>query len=410
MKNEILKQLIERLKHSHLNFSKINKIDLSQEAEVVLRTILKRNKDIHLSPLEEKEIIDEAVAYFFGLGPIESLLKDPTISEILINGPRQVYVERSGNLELTDISFWDEKHLSYFIEKMLAPSGRRLSESEPYIDARLEDGSRVNVVIKPVSSSGPIVTIRKFMYQIFDLDELIKLGTLNKLVADFLKACVISRLNMLITGGASTGKTTLLNALASFIPERERIIVIEDVRELRISKNHVIYLETRPPNIEGKGEIKIRDLFKNALHMRPDRIIIGEVKSDEVWDMIQAMNTGHEGSMTTLHANSPLDALDRLETLFIMGSPPNFSSEVAKRQIIRGIDLVIHLGRFIDGSRKIIQISEILKAKEYVLQDIFVFDEKEDNGKLKFTGKVPTFYPRLKKEANFFYEGFEQEE
>jgi pilus assembly protein CpaF len=406
MKDKILKQLIEKLRQYHLDFSKMNKEDFSQEAQAVLKTILKKNKDLSITTIDEKEIIEEALAHFFGFGPIEKLLKDPTISEILINGPKQVYIERMGNLELTDITFWDESHLMYFIEKMLLPSGRRVSETEPYIDARLDDGSRVNVVVKPISWAGPIVTIRKFMHQIFTLDELIKAKTLNKLTADFLKACVISRLNILITGGASTGKTTLLNSLASFIPERERIIVIEDVRELHIAKDHIVYLETRPPNIEGKGEIKIKDLFKNALHMRPDRIIIGEVKSEEVWDMIQAMNTGHEGSMATLHANSTLDALDRLETLFIMGTHPNFSPELAKRQIIRAIDLIIQMNRFTDGSRKIIQISEILKTKDYNLQDIFVFDDKDNE--LKFTGIVPTFYPRLKKEANFFCEEFEK--
>jgi len=406
MKDKILKQLIEKLRQYHLDFSKMNKEDFSQEAQAVLKTILKKNKDLSITTIDEKEIIEEALAHFFGFGPIEKLLKDPTISEILINGPKQVYIERMGNLELTDITFWDESHLMYFIEKMLLPSGRRVSETEPYIDARLDDGSRVNVVVKPISWAGPIVTIRKFMHQIFTLDELIKAKTLNKLTADFLKACAISRLNILITGGASTGKTTLLNSLASFIPERERIIVIEDVRELHIAKDHIVYLETRPPNIEGKGEIKIKDLFKNALHMRPDRIIIGEVKSEEVWDMIQAMNTGHEGSMATLHANSTLDALDRLETLFITGSHPNFSPELAKRQIIRAIDLIIQMNRLIDGSRKVIQISEVLKTKEYNLQDIFVFDDKDNE--LKFTGIVPTFYPRLKKEANFFCGEFEK--
>jgi len=406
MKDKILKQLIEKLRQYHLDFSKMNKEDFSQEAQAVLKTILKKNKDLSITTTEEKEIIEEVLAHFFGFGPIEKLLKDPTISEILINGPKQVYIERMGNLELTDITFWDESHLMYFIEKMLLHSGRRVSETEPYIDARLDDGSRVNVVVKPISWASPIVTIRKFMHQIFTLDELIKAKTLNKLTADFLKACVISRFNILITGGASTGKTTLLNSLASFIPERERIIVIEDVRELHIAKDHIVYLETRPPNIEGKGEIKIKDLFKNALHMRPDRIIIGEVKSEEVWDMIQAMNTGHEGSMATLHANSTLDALDRLETLFIMGTHPNFSPELAKRQIIRAIDLIIQMNRFIDGSRKVIQISEVLKTKEYNLQDIFVFDDKDNE--LKFTGIVPTFYHRLKKEANFFCEEFEK--
>jgi len=400
--NEILKQLVEELRNSRFDFSKVNASVISQRAKIALKTI-ERNNNISLSPQQQEEIVEDVISYFFGLGPLDRLLKDPEISEILINGPKQVYIEKRGGLELTDISFWDEEHILYFIEKMLAPTGRRLSEFEPYIDARLNDGSRLNVVRKPITSSGPVVTIRKFMHHKFSVEEFIKLGTADKSVMDFLKACVLARLNILIIGGASAGKTTLLNILASFVPEEERIIVIEDVRELNILKNHVVYLEARPPNIEGKGEITIRNLVKNALHMRPDRIIIGEVRSNEVWDMIQAMNTGHEGSMTTLHANSPLDALDRLEALFIMGSPSNFSSEISKRQIIRSIDLIIQTSRFNDGSRRIVQISEVLKGKEYVIQDIFIFDKEKEN-KLEFTGKIPSFLPRLQKKTDFSFD------
>ena len=399
----ILKQLIERSKEFPIDFSKLDESSFRRRVEAMFKSVLKDNKGISLTRHQQEEILSEIISYLLGLGPIDKLLKDSNISEIMVNGPKQVYIEKEGTLELTDITFRDEDHLSYFIEKIISPLGRRVTEFEPYVDARLKDGSRVNIVRSPVSAVGSILTVRKFSHRILNIDDLIKLGTLDDLTAAFLRACVISRLNILISGGASSGKTTLLNVLGSFMPEGERVITIEDTRELHFPREHVIYLETRPPNIEGKGEITIRDLVKNSLHMRPDRIIVGEVRSDEVLDMIQAMNTGHEGSMTTLHANSPLEALDRLEILTLMGSP-NVSSEVAKRQIISALDLIVHMARLADGSRKVTQISQILKSKEYSLQDIFIFDE--DLEKLKPTGKMPIFYLRLKHRANYVCEEF----
>ena len=406
-KESILKELIQRSTELPLDFTKLDEADFKRRVEPVFKTILRRTREVSLAPEEQEEILNEAMSYFFGLGPIDKLLKNPDISEIMVNGPKQVYIEKSGNLELTDITFIDENHLVYFIDKILGPVGRHVTQFEPYVDARLLDGSRVNIVRSPISAIGPILTIRKFSHRILSIDELINLGTLNKLAADFLKACVVSRLNILVSGGASSGKTTLLNALASFIPEDERVITIEDTLELRFSRKHTIPLETRPPNIEGKGEITIRDLLRNSLHMRPDRIIVGEVRSDEVLDMVQAINTGHDGSMTTLHANSPVEALERLEILALRGSA-NVSSEVAKRQIISAVDMVIHINRFPDGSRRITQISEIIEAREYFLQDIFILTEEADQAQgLRLTGRAPTFYVKLKNRAKYSCSEFE---
>jgi pilus assembly protein CpaF len=398
IKEQILTKIMERAHDFHIDFSRLDEVHFNRRVESIFRAILKESKDISLSHHEQEEVLSDVISHLLGLGPIYKLLKDPNISEIMVNGPNQVYIERNGNLELTDVVFRDEQHLLYLVERILSPLGRRVTELEPYVDARLSDGSRVNIIRSPVSTIGPVLTIRKFSYKILTMDDLIKLGTLDGLVAEFLRACVVARLNLLISGGASSGKTTLLSVLGSFILAAERVITIEDTQELHLNRKHTVPLEVRPANIEGKGEISIRDLLRNSLHMRPDRIIIGEVRSLEVLDMIQAMNTGHEGSMTTLHSNSPLEALDRLEVLMLMGSS-NVSSEVAKRQIISAVDLIVHMVRLADGSRKITQISEILKGKEYNLQDIFVYDEEK--GKLIFTGNAPTLRQRLKKKANY---------
>lgn len=407
IKEDILKQLIERSKELWVDSREFVESDFRRRIEAFFRSILKEKKGFSLNRHEQEEILDEIISYFLGLGPIEKLLKDPDISEIMVNGPKQVYVERKGNLELTDITFKDEGQLLYFIEKIVSPLGRHLTQLEPYVDARLIDGSRVNIVRAPISTIGPILTIRKFSYNVLSIEDLIRLKTLNTPAAQFLGACIVSRLNILISGGASSGKTTLLNALSSFIPDKERVITIEDTRELRLARQHTVPLETRPPNIEGKGEITIRDLVRNSLHMRPDRIIVGEVRSDEVLDMVQAMNTGHEGSMATLHANSPLEAMGRLEMLSLLGNP-NMSSEVAKRQIISAIDLVIDMARFSDGSRKIIRVSEVIKSKEYLLEDILVLSNDAGQEGLKFTGKAPTFHIKIKEKADYFCKEFEE--
>ncbi|MDD5120217.1 MAG: CpaF family protein [Candidatus Omnitrophica bacterium] len=402
VKEDILDKLRFREDELRANYGKEDRSLFQRTIEAAFRSVIRENK-ISLNRHEQEELLSEVITYFLGFGPIEKLLKDDGVTEIMINGPHQVYVERKGNLELTDITFNDEAQVSYLIEKIISPVGRRISEFEPFVDARLNDGSRVNIVRSPVSRIGPLLTIRKFSYNVLRMDDLIKLGSLNSSAAEFLKACVISRMNILISGGAGTGKTTFLNALIDFIPENERLITIEDTRELIISRKHTVPMETRPFNIEGKGEISIRDLFKNALHMRPDRIIAGEVRGGEVLDMIQAMSTGHEGSMTTLHASSPSEALDRLEILALMGSS-NMSGEVARRQIIGAVDLVVYLTRFPDGRRRVTQISEVLKSKEYSMQDIFVFDE--ESGALKPAKVKPNFYNKLNKVSGYRSQDF----
>jgi pilus assembly protein CpaF len=366
-----------------------------------------REAQTQLSRIQEEELLNDIVSYFLDLGPIGMLLKDPAVSEIMVNGPGQVYVERNGGLETTDISFADEAHLAYFIERILDYSGRRANSLEPCVDARLKDGSRVNVVKSPVSSIGSLLTIRKMTHRSFTLDDQVRLDTLNEVAADFLKACVNARLNILICGGAGSGKTTMLNALAGHISEKERIVTIEDTRELSFAHKHFVPLETRMPNIEGKGEITIRTLLKNALHMRPDRIIIGEVRAEELWDMVQAMNTGHDGSMTTLHANSAYDAMDRLEMLALVGNS-NISSDVARRQIVSAVDLIVHMARLADGSRRLLQISEVRKNGDYGLDDIFIVGQgKNGVTELKATGMSRRCYEKIKAKTSYINKNFE---
>jgi len=405
--DEILKKIIAKDKEAaKTDFLNISETEFRRIIEALFRSALKEG-NISLERKKYEEILSDIMSYFLGLGPLDNLLKDPEITEIMVNGPEQIFIEKKGTLSLSDITFKNEQHLLYVVEKILSPLGRRVSEFEPFVDARLKDGSRVNIVRAPVSNIGPILTIRKFSYQAFTLKDLIESNTISEPVAEFLKACIIARLSILVSGGASSGKTTLMNALGSFIPSHERVITIEDTRELRLDRLHTVPLETRPANIEGKGEIPIRSLVRNALHMRPDRIIIGEVRSEEVLDMIQAMNTGHEGSMTTLHANSTLEALDRLEVLALLGNP-NMSSEVAKRQITSAIDLVLQMSRFPDGSRKLIQVGEVVKAKEYKLENIVVYNDEPGQEGLAFSGIVPKFYTKLKKRANYYRKEFEE--
>ncbi|MFZ5799836.1 MAG: CpaF family protein [Candidatus Omnitrophota bacterium] len=403
VKAALVKQVLERVRQQSGEVSGSG-LQLHRSAEAALRTVLRENRSLHLSHQEFNDVLTEIISDLLGLGPINALLKDSEIAEIMVNGPKEVYVEKGGRLELTDIVFDDEEHLLSVVEKILAPVGRRISEYEPYVDAQLKDGSRVNIIRSPVTANGPVMTIRKFSHRIFNLEDLIGLKTLDSFTAEFLKGCVLAKLNILISGGSSSGKTTLLNVLASFIPEGERVIIIEDTREIHLSRRNSVFLQSRLPTIEGKGEITIRHLLRNALHMRPDRIIIGEVRSEEVLDMVQAMNTGHEGSMTTLHANSSLDSLERLEVLMLLGSQ-NMQSIVAKRQIISAVDMVVNMERFSDGSRKIAQISEVVKGEEYFLQDIVNFEEETNSFKL--TGKVPACYPKLKKHAGYFAKEFE---
>lgn len=339
----------------------------------------------------------------FGFGPITKLLEDPNVTEVMVNGPQRIFMEIRGKVHRAQVSFRDDRHVYHIIDKIIAPLGRRVDESSPMVDARLPDGSRVNIIIPPLSLVGPTITIRKFSIDPFTLDDLITFGTLNLEMASFFRACVRGRLNIIISGGTGSGKTTLLNVLSGFIPHDERIITIEDAAELQLQQEHVISLESRPANIEGKGQIKIRDLVVNSLRMRPDRIIVGEVRSDETLDMLQAMNTGHDGSITTIHANTPRDSLARMETLVHFGGA-ELPTKAIREQISSALQLVIQVSRFPDGSRKISKVSEItgMEGDVITLQDIFVYHQDGVDlkgnvvGRHVATGVVPTFMDNLK--------------
>lgn len=378
------------------------KKDLLKEQVEEHILLISSQERITLTRGEHDRLLEEILDEILGLGPIEPLLKDPSVSEIMVNGPHQVYVERQGKIERTNVTFNDETHLLHIIDRIVSPIGRRVDESVPYVDARLKDGSRVNVIIHPLSLKGPILTIRKFFKERLEIDDLIRFGTLTPNMAEFLKACVRARLNIIVSGGTGSGKTTTLNVLSSFISPNERVITIEDSAELQLHQEHVIILETRPPNIEGKGEITTRDLVRNALRMRPDRIIVGEVRGGEALDMLQAMNTGHDGSLTTVHSNSPRDTLSRIETMTLMAGM-ELPIKAIREQITSAIDLIVHQERLQDGSRKIINITEVqgMEKDVIVLQDVFSFEQKtiDEKGKvigeLKPTGIKPKFYPRF---------------
>lgn len=362
---------------------------------------------------EKPRLIADIRDEVLGLGPIEALRKDDSITEIMVNGPRQVFVERMGKLELTDAKFHDTAHLMNIIERILTPLGRRVDESSPLVDARLEDGSRVNIIIPPLSLIGPCLTIRKFSKTPLSVDNLISFGTMDEKMATFLRACVKARINILVSGGTGSGKTTTLNVISSFIPDGERIVTIEDAAELRLQQQHVVTLEARPANLEGKGAITIRDLVRNALRMRPDRIIVGEVRTGEALDMLQAMNTGHDGSLTTAHANSPRDVLSRLETMVMM-SGLELPERAIREQISSAIDLIIHQARMRDGSRKITYITEVQKMEGTTIttQDIFRFEQTgfDSNGKILGhfvpTGLHPSFLEKFEVSGIKLPEGF----
>ncbi len=331
-----------------------------------------------------KEILDETI----GFGPINSLIHNSDVSEIMVNGPKQIYVEEKGKLVLTDITFRDDRHVMHVIEKIVAPIGRRIDESSPMVDARLPDGSRVNAIIPPLALNGPTITIRKFSDTPLMIKDLINYNTLDANMAMIIKACVEARLNIVVSGGTGSGKTTTLNVLSSFIPSDERIVTIEDAAELQLGQDHVISLETRPPNIEGKGAITIRELVKNALRMRPDRIVVGEVRSGEALDMLQAMNTGHDGSLTTGHANSPRDMLARLETMVLMAGM-DLPIRAIREQIASAVDVIVQQSRLKDGSRKVTHITEVvgMEGDVITLQDIFVFKQRGRDDKGRIVGE-----------------------
>ncbi len=357
---------------------------------------------VMLSRVERDSIIDQVTDEILGYGPISPYLAQDDISEIMINGPHQVYVEKNGKLVLTPTRFRDDQHVLHVVDKIISPLGRRLDESMPMVDARLPDGSRVNAIIPPLALNGPVVTIRKFSSVPLTIEDLIRFGTLTPAMARMLEACVKGRLNIVVSGGTGAGKTSTLNVLSSFLPHHERIITIEDAAELKLNQEHVVSMETRPPNIEGRGEVTIRDLVRNALRMRPDRIVVGEVRGGEALDMLQAMNTGHDGSLTTGHANSPRDMLSRLETMVLMAGM-DLPVKAIREQISSAIDLIVHQNRLRDGSRKITHITEVLgmEGDVVVLQDIFIYEQTglDTRGKVagrhRATGIRPRFLQRL---------------
>ncbi len=358
---------------------------------------------IPLSSADKQRLIESIANDVLGYGPIEPLLHDESVTEIMVNGPNQVFVERSGKAGVAPVSFLDEDHLRRVIEKIVAQVGRRIDESSPLCDARLPDGSRVNAVIPPLAIGGPFLTIRKFSKDPLGIEDLIGFGTLTPAAARFLQACIIGKLNVIISGGTGSGKTTTLNVMSSFIPEGERVITIEDAKELQLRQEHVLCMESRPANVEGKGEVSIRDLVKNSLRMRPDRIVVGECRGGEALDMLQAMNTGHDGSLTTVHANTPLDAMTRIETLTMMAGY-DLPIKAIREQMSSAVDLVIQIGRQRDGSRKISHITEVqgMEGDVIILQDIFLFDfgagVGEDGklvGTLQPTGVRPKFAEKL---------------
>ncbi len=356
-----------------------------------------------LSLMEKDRIIGEVLDEVFGLGPLEPLLADPTISDILVTTPRLVYIERAGKLYKTPVQFKDNQHLMRIIEKIVARVGRRVDESSPLVDARLPDGSRVNAAIPPVAVDGPLLSIRRFGRDPLQADDLVRILTLTDGMMELMRACVKARLNIVISGGTGAGKTTLLNVLSSFISEEERIVTIEDAAELRLRQEHVARMETRPPNIEGSGAIRIRELVINALRMRPDRIVVGEVRGEEALDMLQAMNTGHDGSLTTVHANSPRDAFGRLEVMVGMGNA-NMGTRSIRQQISSAVDLVVQIARMSDGTRRVIALTECvgMEGDLITMQDIFVFEKTgltekgRVTGRFRATGIRPRFYDQLK--------------
>ena len=354
-----------------------------------------------LNRTDRLRLQDAVLAEIIGYGPIQDLVLDDTISEIMVNGPRQVWIERDGKLFLTDIVFADAEHVIRVIQRIVAPLGRRCDESSPMVDARLPDGSRVNCVIPPLSLIGPTITIRKFRRAPLSPSDLLRNGTITMNAVQFLRACVQGRLNIVVAGGTGAGKTTLLNALSSYISPRERIVTIEDAAEIRLQQMHVITLETRPANVEGAGEVAIRDLFRNALRMRPDRIVIGECRGSEAIDMLQAMNTGHDGSLTTIHANGPRDALSRIETMVLM-SGAELPLRAIREQTVAALDLVVYIERLQDGTRRVTQISEVrgLEGDVITMQDIFAFQREGFEGErvvgnLRPTGIRPSFNDKL---------------
>ncbi len=399
-----LKTRVHRLLIPRLPLAKLEAAEMSVRQAEVMKwvTAILREEKTALSAIDRERLLSEVYDELFGFGPLEPLLADRTISDILVNGHRHVYVERQGRLEPADATFKDDGHLLQIIDRIVSRVGRRIDESSPMVDARLPDGSRVNAIISPIALDGPILSIRRFGVNPLTIDNLLEFETITPAIVEYLDACVKSRLNILISGGTGSGKTTLLNCMSKFIPERERLITIEDSAELRLQQPHVVRLETRPPNIEGRGEITQRLLVRNALRMRPDRIIVGEVRGEETIDMLQAMNTGHEGSMTTIHANSARDALARMETMVSMAGF-QLSDKSVRQQISAAINVVVQVTRLGNGARKVVSITEIIgtDGEEYETHEIFSYRrtgmtmQGDVRGQFQVSEIRPHFYERL---------------
>jgi len=400
MKSRLHRTLINRMDLTKLSSLTPDQVhaEVSRLAESVLA-----QEAMPLSVAERERLVNDVQHELFGLGPLEPLLKDPTISDILVNSHHTIYIERRGKLEPTNVQFKDDEHLMRVIERIVSSVGRRIDESSPMVDARLQDGSRVNAIIPPLAIDGPVLSIRRFGSDPLKMASLVEFNALTKDIADMLQMVVTARLNILISGGTGAGKTTLLNALSAYIPETERIVTIEDSAELQLQQPHVVRLETRPPNIEGRGEVTQRDLVRNALRMRPDRIVIGEVRGGEAIDMLQAMNTGHDGSLTTVHANTPRDALARLETMIQM-TGMRLSDRAMRQQVASALNLVVQVARLSDGSRRVTSISEItgMEGETITMQEIFQYERTGVDaqgkvlGRFRPTGIRPRFAERLK--------------
>jgi len=402
IKKQIHSALLERLDIKRLTATHVKEEELHSRTHEILEEIVKEIHDRLPDWIDAKALIKEIFDEAVGLGPLEDLLADPEITEIMVNRNDQVYIEKNGKLVQSDCMFMDDSSVLAIIERIVAPIGRRIDESQPYVDARLKDGSRVNAIIPPLALNGPCITIRKFSKEPLTMADLIRFGTIQPAMVEFLHVCVLLRKNIVVAGGTGSGKTTFLNVLSSFLPESDRIVTIEDAAELRLTQPHVVRLESRPPNIEGRGAIMIRDLLRNTLRMRPDRIIIGECRGGEALDMLQAMNTGHDGSITTVHANSPRDTIARMETMTLM-SGIELPSRAIREQIASAIHLIIQTARLSDGSRKVTHITEVSgqEGDRITMQDLFVFTQTgiDHNGKVKgdfkATGAVPTFMEEI---------------
>ena len=401
LKREVHQSLLDTL-GPQLYDSRLSPTELEHKVRQTLQEVFAAG-EVPLTAADRTRLSSEIADDILGYGPLEPLLRDPDISEIMVNGPHLVYVERSGKLYEVDARFNDETHLRRTIDKIVGRIGRRVDEATPMVDARLPDGSRVNAIIPPLAVDGSLLTIRKFSAEPLTVEDLVAFGSLPRAVASFLQACVTSRLNIIVSGGTGAGKTTTLNVLSAFIPEDERIITIEDAAELQLDQQHVLRLESRPPNIEGKGEVKIRDLVKNSLRMRPDRIVVGEVRDAAALDMLQAMNTGHDGSISTVHSNGPRDALARLETMVLLAGV-DLPVRAIREQVASAVDLIVHQSRFRDGGRRITHVTEVvgMEGETITLQDIFVFDHKagvdeagKPSGQLRSTGLRPKFMDKI---------------